>query len=260
MTSDYETRLSQQEDQYQTGADIHGLLPSIHYYWMARYASPRIRHVFGSADITEFYANALAKLLHSGSQCRFVSIGPGDCAIEIAIAKRLMEDRLSHFTITGLEVGANMVAVAEANIAREGLSGYVACERFDVNTGAIAGPVDAFLAHHSLHHIVALERLFGMMAEALTADGHFLTCDMIGRNGHMRWPETLHYVETMWAMLPPEKKYNHQLRCHHHDFVNWDCSTEGFEGIRSQDILPLLIEYFSFEAFVGCGGFIDIFV
>ena len=91
-------------------------------------------------------------------------------------------------------------------------------------------------------------------------DGHFVSCDMIGRNGHMRWPETLRYVEAIWANLPEVKKYNWQLREYHHQFLNWDCSREGFEGIRAQDILPQLLQRFSFDGFVGSGGFIDPFV
>ena len=41
---------------------------------------------------------------------------------------------------------------------------------------------------------------------------------------------------------------------------NWDCSTEGFEGIRSQDILPLLIKRFHFEFFVGFGNLVNPFI
>jgi hypothetical protein len=64
----------------------------------------------------------------------------------------------------------------------------------------------------------------------------------------------------VWANLPEAKKFNWQLQQRHDQFVNWDCSTEGFEGIRAQDILPLLIQRFDFEAFAGNGGFIDPFV
>jgi hypothetical protein len=31
----------------------------------------------------------------------------------------------------------------------------------------------------------------------------------------------------------------------------WDCSKVGFEGIRAQDILPLLVKNSRFEAFSG---------
>jgi len=43
-------------------------------------------------------------------------------------------------------------------------------------------------------------------------------------------------------------------------FEDSDCSGEGFEGIRSQDILPLLKRMFHFEYFFGFANVIDPFV
>ncbi|MEI6056555.1 MAG: SPASM domain-containing protein, partial [Lentisphaerota bacterium] len=43
-------------------------------------------------------------------------------------------------------------------------------------------------------------------------------------------------------------------------YINWDCSKDGFEGTRAQEILPLLIERFNFETFIGFGSAVDIFV
>jgi SAM-dependent methyltransferase len=261
MGSDYETRLRQQQEQNKTGADIHAL-PEIFHYWSSRYVAPCIQHVFGTHSITEIYARPLA-CMFDGAMARtrkFVSIGSGDCSEEIRIAKRLLELGHSNFVIIGLEVAKNLIDEANAAIPREGLAKHVMSEFFDVNRGVIDGPVDAFIANHSLHHIVELEKLFNVIAETLRPDGHFVSCDMIGRNGHMRWPEALRYVEAIWANLPEVKKYNWQLRQYHHEFLNSDCSSEGFEGIRAQDILPLILQRFSFDKFVGCGGIIDPFV
>jgi hypothetical protein len=43
-------------------------------------------------------------------------------------------------------------------------------------------------------------------------------------------------------------------------YEDWDCSAEGFEGIRSQEILPLLREQFQFRLFLGFGNAIDPFI
>src|SRR5882724_11545559 len=253
MESDYETRLRQQQEQYASGSEIHGP-PEIFHYWSNRYIVPCILQVFGANSITEIYARPLMRMLDCGRQRRFVSIGSGDCSEEVKIAKRLLELGHSNFVILGLDVAETLIGEANAAIAREGLAEHVTSEFFDVNHGTIDGPVDAFIAHHSLHHIVELERLFDLIDQSLSPDGHFVSCDMIGRNGHMRWPETLRYVEAIWANLPDIKKYNWQLRQQYDQFLDWDCSNEGFEGIRAQDILPLLLRRFSFDAFVGCGG------
>jgi hypothetical protein len=44
--------------------------------------------------------------------------------------------------------------------------------------------------------------------------------------------------------MPPEKRFNNQLKTSWEEFENWDCSGEGFEGIRSEDILKFLFKYF----------------
>jgi hypothetical protein len=60
--------------------------------------------------------------------------------------------------------------------------------------------------------------------------------------------------------MPERYKYNHALKRFEGKYENWDCSTDGFEGIRAQDVLPLLRRYFEFEMFLGYGNLIDIFV
>ena len=131
---------------------------------------------------------------------------------------------------------------------------------FDVNKRRPSEPYHLILAIQSLHHFVELETLFERIHEMLHPDGFFLSDDMIGRNGHMRWPEALKLVNDLWADLPDKYKYNHALKRLEKKYDNWDCSKEGFEGIRAQDILPLLVKRFNFELFVGFGNVVDIFV
>jgi hypothetical protein len=83
---------------------------------------------------------------------------------------------------------------------------------------------------------------------------------MIGRNGHQRWPEALEIVHQFWRQLPPSYRFNRKLQRYEELYADWDCSVEGFEGIRSQDILPLLLEYFQCRLFIGFGNVIDPFV
>jgi SAM-dependent methyltransferase len=130
----------------------------------------------------------------------------------------------------------------------------------DINSWVIDNTYDAIIANHSLHHFVELEVLFDKIYEALHPEGFFMTHDMIGKNGHMRWPEALEFVNAFWSVLDDRHKYNHQLKRFEATFDNWDCSKEGFEGIRSQDILPLLLEKFKFNLFVGFSNLIYIFI
>jgi len=111
-----------------------------------------------------------------------------------------------------------------------------------------------------LHHLVALEHLFDGVAKCLAPHGRFIVSDMIGRNGHMRWPEALVIVNEYWEELPASYRYDRQRFCQLDAFVNWDCAKDGFEGIRAQDILPLLVQRFSFEVFLAFANVIDPFI
>jgi SAM-dependent methyltransferase len=144
--------------------------------------------------------------------------------------------------------------------AKEGVMEYMRFCQGDFNEWQANKQYTAVIANQSLHHIVNLEGVFSEVRASLGDEGVFIISDMIGRNGHQRWPEALQVVHEFWRELPKEYKYNHQLRRTERLYENWDCSTEGFEGIRAQDILPLLIEHFNFEVFVAFGNVIDIFV
>src|SRR5205085_2791623 len=67
-------------------------------------------------------------------------------------------------------------------------------------------------------------------------------------------------IDRIWRQLPVRFKYHHQLRRLEHEYENWDCSTEGFEGIRAQDILPLCVERFEFRRFLGWASLVEILI
>ena len=67
-------------------------------------------------------------------------------------------------------------------------------------------------------------------------------------------------MQPFWNELPPAYRYNRLLDRDEPTFINHDCSTSGFEGIRAQDILPLLCERFGFEFFFSYGNIIFPFI
>jgi methyltransferase family protein len=119
---------------------------------------------------------------------------------------------------------------------------------------------DAVLANQALHHVLKLEDLFARIKSSLKPGGSLIVSDMIGRNGHQRWPEALDIVREFWRELPPSYRYNHSLERYEEMYQNYDCSGDGFEGIRSEDILPLLLQNFHFHLFVAFANVIEPFV
>jgi hypothetical protein len=97
-------------------------------------------------------------------------------------------------------------------------------------------------------NVVNLEGLLSGVNKCLTSGAQLAICDTIGRNGNQRWAEAEKLVKEYWRRLPPSYRYNRQLRRYEETIENWDCSKEGFEAIRSQDILPLLVSNFKIRS------------
>ena len=72
--------------------------------------------------------------------------------------------------------------------------------------------------------------------------------------------EVLEPLRQIWETLPNRLKYHSRNKVIDKWFENFDCSTEDFEGVRAQDILPLLVEHFAFKAFLAYGSFIEVFI
>lgn len=105
-----------------------------------------------------------------------------------------------------------------------------------------------------------LEGLFQAIDNSIGQGGSFIFRDVIGRNGHMRWPEVLEPLREIWPLLPPRLKFHNLNRMPDRWFENFDCSVEGFEGIRSQDIMELLEKRFDFSQLMTYGGLVDVFI
>jgi SAM-dependent methyltransferase len=258
--SAYQLRLAQERRFYQGREEIHEL-PGIFHYWSEKYVRPKLRAI-GFEGSLEFIIDPLR------SQCernparvtKFLSLGSGNCDLEIQIASKLLESGVSGFRIECLDLNDTMLERGRAAARARGVAGSLIFTAADLNLWKPAEMYDAVIAIQALHHVVELEHLFRSVKEGLTELGSFVVSDMIGRNGHMRWPEALSIVQEFWRRLPPSHRYNHQLLRYEERFEDWDCSTEGFEGIRSQDILPLLIENFHFTHFLAFANVVDPFV
>lgn len=255
--NEYQSKLKKQIEQFRQVENIHDL-PGIFHYWTSSYLAAPLTELFATADPIQIFTNAFAE---SAQEKRpiFLSLGAGDCSIEIDIAQRLKRTGMD-FVIECAELSDVLLTRGRKAAATAGVAEFMEFNEVDINRWQTQRTYAAVMANHSLHHIVALEHVFDQVASALSPGGRFVISDMIGRNGHMRWPEAEALVRGIWATLPDSKKYNHQLQRLETTFVNWDCSHEGFEGVRAQDILPSLLPRFDFLAFMGFGNLTDVFV
>ena len=254
--------MENQLDQFREVANPHDL-PEIFHYWSNRYVRPRLNSVCEADNIPEFFANAFfaAAKACSMDSPRFISIGTGDCSVEMAVARRLTEMGLSNFLVECLVSSPESANRVESQIRDGGVGTAVVPIVADMNSWQpTPHSYCAAMSHHALHHIMELEKLFEAIRYGLAPGGLFATNDMIGRDGHMRWPEALVWIESIWAFLAERYKYNQQLKRLERNFNNWNCSNDGFDGMRTQDLLPLLVDQFHFRSFLAWGGITDVFV
>jgi len=256
----YQSRLAQEQEFFKDREEIHNL-PAIFDYWSNKYVRPKLQAI-GFAGSIEFFTDPIQWQCEKnpGQTVRCLSLGSGNCDLEIQIASRLRARGHPGFKMECLDVNETTLERGLAAAAQHGIADNFTFTRGDFNVWLPDGEYDVILAIQSLHHVVELEHLFATVKEGLKAGGMFVVSDMIGRNGHLRWPEALSIVQEFWRKLPPSYRYNHQLGRYEEQFEDWDCSQEGFEGIRSQDILPLLNANFHFQRFLAFGNAIDPFV
>jgi SAM-dependent methyltransferase len=260
--TDYAERLASEREAYREQEVVHDL-PPIHSYWGEKHIRPLLES-FGFTHGEQYISQRLVRAYRErghGRTARFASIGAGNCDLEVGLAQDLIAAGCEDFAIECLDINDAMLERGRRLAGEAGLEACIVPVETDLNGWRPSGPYDGIFANHSLHHIVALESLFDAVRGALGPGAPFVASDMIGRNGHQRWPETRAIVDEFWRELPHSFRFHVQLRRFEEPrFIDWDCSQEGFEGIRSQDILPLLVERFNFELFVGFGAVIDVFV
>lgn len=256
----YAARIASEKAAYRDDIDVHAL-PDIFHYWSNRYLGPKVR-AMGYPGFADFFFLHTAACLQRSKRPkrRILSIGAGNCDMEVQLARALVAAGHRDFTIECLELNPFMLARGKQLAEEGGVAEYVEGNEADFNGWVPTTTYEAVLANQSLHHVMALEHVFAAVHAALEPLGRFIVSDIIGRNGHLRWPEALEVVHQFWRELPESHRYNHLLRRHEDLYDNWDCSTSGFEGIRAQDILPLLLGTFRFESFLAFSNVVDPFV
>jgi SAM-dependent methyltransferase len=254
--SDHEQRVSKEIETYKRIENIHEL-PAIFNYWCGKFLGSHVEEIFDVRSGYQAMAEAIVSSVRDTDNPNIVSIGAGDGTVEIILAQRMLSCGLQHFQFECVELNPHLIERGQISVGEKGLGRHITFRQADLSAWCPDKVYGAAFAHHSLHHIVALERVFDEVAAHLDPRGSFVAADMIGRNGHMRWPEVLEPLQNLWAMLPRRRKYHHILGRVVDPYENWDCSKEGFEGIRAQDIMPCLVERFSFTRLCVWGGMLD---
>jgi len=255
----YDDRLAQEKRRFDAEVCVHDL-PQIFHYWSNKHLRPFING-FGYDGIEDFFVREIVRTpAVDGGPLRIASVGCGDCATEVRVAAGLVAAGVGDFRFLCLDISDGALERGRAHAAEAGVLDRFEMRPHDFNQGLPEGVHDVVMASQSLHHVVELERLYDSIRRQLSPTGCFLVSDIIGRNGHVRWPEARRLVDELWRDMPDGYRYHMQLQRHERTFLDWDCSWEGFEGIRAQEVLPRLLERLSPRVFIAWGNIIDVFV
>ncbi len=235
-------------------------LPEIFHYWSNKYLVPKLtQHGFNNPD--EFFLKyAIQAIKNNQGNTTILSIGAGNCDAEVLLAKNLTKQGYQNFIIECMDINQAMFDRGLQRASEQGVADKMTFLQADFNKWQAHKSYDLIIANQSLHHVVELEHLYDNIKLALTEHGKFITSDVIGRNGHQRWPEAVTLIEDIWRKMPKKYMYNHAMQRLEKKFINHDCSSEGFEGIRAQDVLPLMIERFEFDLFIPFANIVMIFI
>lgn len=257
----YNSRIASELAAFDECTNVHEL-PEIFHYWSNKHLAPKKFHQFGITDPEQFFFLYAGKFHEAfpDKHIQMVSLGSGNCDMEARLARKLLDSGISNFGIDCIDINKTMLERGREHAGSLSVADYVFPKYGDFNQWRPERTYDLVLANQCLHHVVELEELFSAIKKALSRDGYFLVSDMIGRNGHQRWPEALAIVREFWQELPEKYRYNQLMKRQETDYINHDCSVSGFEGIRAQDILPLLMQDFHFELFIPFANVVTVFI
>jgi ubiquinone/menaquinone biosynthesis C-methylase UbiE len=104
---------------------------------------------------------------------------------------------------------------------------------------------DIILCVSALHHIVELEKVVRFCHHSLDPDGEFWSIgEYVGRNGNRLWPGAYDEANRFFKNLPEKFRFNHHSRQIDPVIPDNDYSVGCFEGIRSEEIEPILDRWF----------------
>ena len=207
----YAARIASEKEVYKDCLDVHDL-PPIFHYWSNRHVRPKLEK-FGISTPEDMFRKYVEKQFQTGTQPRRIaSLGAGNCQVEVDLALRLLRQEHEDFRIDCLELNTAMLERGREAAVKAGVAAHLQFIPMDLNTWRPADEYDTVLANQILHHVINLEGLFAEIRRSLRTGGSFVISDIIGRNGHLRWPEALHLVREYWRMLPPSYRFNQQLK------------------------------------------------
>lgn len=176
-----------------------------------------------------------------------VSIGCGRAETEIDL---LASGHLR--TLELFDISAESLAEARRISIRRGVADRVTVHRGPFRADAVGGPADVVLFLSSLHHVERLEQVLDDVAAVLAPGGALLADEYVGPARFALPDDHLRHARSVHRLLHPS------LRMESGELPVMDPATvaavDPTEAVRSDEILPLLLERFDDVEVAAIGG------
>jgi len=175
---------------------------------------------------------------HSHRPLRLLSLGCGTGDAEVKLARQTS----GVLQVTLVDLNPDLLEGAKRAAIAEGL--HLEVKAADINEIQI--PPDSYdfiVCRSSLHHFLELEFVLEQVNRGLAPQGEFLVSgEWIGRRGLQMYPETQRLAQSIFERLPPRLHLDAYTGATDSELPNIDHSVNSFEAIRSDEILPLLLD------------------
>lgn len=234
-------------------------LPPIFHFWSNRYVRPVVERIGFDTPEDLYYVEIRNFALAAARPVSVLSLGSGGCSLELALGARLRAEGIAvHFEC--VDFNAYLMEQGRAKARAAGLADMFDFRVADCNEGVPTAPKDVIVVNQFFHHIEKLEVACAGLKEAMAPAGLLLTCDIVGRNGHVLWPSVDERVQKHWQSLEAGRRFDRHFGKRQTRYRSVDHAAYSNEGVRAQDIVQCLSEHFDFELFVTFGGAIVPFV
>lgn len=195
------------------------------YYWKQ---VAEIIHASPFGSVAEYVRRELGQ---NGKPIEVLSLGSGYCGNELDFARFIGKP----CRVVCTDINDKLFTDARAVAEREDLNLEFRVE--DLNFIEIEpGRYDMIFAHAVLHHVINLENLYGQIVSGLAKNGIFHVVEVVGKNRKLIWDENERFANALLDSLPTEITGGMHLDA--------QVEEEGMEGIRQEEILPLLQQSF----------------
>ena len=184
--------------------------------------------------------NYYERLKKNRKKIQILSLCTGNGRIESKLA-----ENLSNIEWTISDINPKLLNDAILNFPKE--SGKIKKIVFDINNinNFEFEKYDIIICCSALHHLCNLEEVFQFISHSLKTDGEFWSIgEAIGRNGNRLLQQDYNFANEIFLNLPSKFRLNKWTNTIDTKLPNNDLSGQTFEGIRSEEILNYIHQYF----------------